>query len=40
MCILFWIPNILYLDFNFEVDEIDTFRETSDNLFLAHRFQK
>ena len=38
MCILFWITNILYLDFNFQVDEIHTLREKSDNLFLAHQF--
>ena len=29
---------MLYLYFNFQVDEIHTFREKSDNLFLAQQF--
>ena len=28
----------LYLDFNFQSEEIDIFRETSDDLCLAHQF--
>ena len=35
---IFWIPNNLYLDFNFQVDEIHILRETSDDLFLACQF--
>ena len=37
-CILFWIPNNLYLDFNFQIDKIASFRETSDDLYLASQF--
>ena len=37
-CILFWTPNNLYLDFNFQINEIHIFRETSDDLFLARQF--
>ena len=37
-CILFLIPNILYLDFNFQINEIHIFKETSHDLFLARPF--
>ena len=36
--LIFWIPNTLYLDFNFQVDEIHIFKETSDDLFLSRQF--
>ena len=37
-CILFWIPKNVYLDFNFQINEIHIFRETYDDLFLARQF--
>ena len=30
--------NNLYLDFNFRIDKIASFRETSDDLYLANQF--
>ena len=37
-CILFWIPKNVYLDFNFQINEIHILRETYDDLFLACQF--
>ena len=37
-CILFWIPKNVYIDFNFQINEIHIFRETHDDLFLARQF--
>ena len=36
-----WIPHNLYVDFlTFQVKKLLIFRETSDDLFLAHQFKK
>ena len=32
------MPHNLYLDFNFQSEEIVIFKETSDDLFLSHQF--